>query len=297
MINYEWRAELTDAERDELTQLLTRAAHYDAEPEYTTIDINDVLSSMTDPGTRAKHLLIWMLPHATALSGPDDPERIAGILRVVGDGDGTAQASIVIDPRLRSIGITTLLLERIGLDCSPADGWSGTGAHTISAWAQGNHPAAGRISNRFLIPRTRRVWKLIRPAESVHSATAAPVLEPASATMLRELSWARDTTIDDTFALREDGRVLGVITLSFDTVISEEFGVCAAITHYAVAPTISMHGRRCLLDGAAAIVHEKGRPAVVIYVDSNDAEWVSSCRLTGFQHDRTDVRFELGGRE
>ena len=39
----------------------------------------------------------------------------------------------------------TLLLEQVGVDTTAPDGWTGTGAHTVTAWARGNHPAAGRI--------------------------------------------------------------------------------------------------------------------------------------------------------
>ena len=102
-----------------------------------------------------RHLVIWMLAHATTMAEPETPECIAGLLRLTGVSEGTAEATVVIDPALRSIGIVTLLIERVGLDTAGPAGWFDSGAHTITAWARGNHPATGRLSNRFLVPRTR----------------------------------------------------------------------------------------------------------------------------------------------
>jgi mycothiol synthase len=296
MIKYEWRTELDTHESDELAALLQRAAAYDAEPEYTTIAIDDVLDAMARHDRQLRHLLIWMLPYATAIGEPDQPERIAGLLRLRVAPDGTGHAAMVIDPALRSIGITTLLLERVGLDTAAPDGWLGSGAREINAWAQGNHPAAGRLSNRFLIPRTRRVWKLIRSTDSDEfTSAAAPVLEVITPNTRDDLGWAADLDGTDALALREDGRLVGMVTMNVDPVGSEEFGLCATITGYRAAPAASARARRGLLDGAAAAAHEAGRTGVIIHVDSDDTEWVNPCRLSGFQHDRTDVRFQLGG--
>lgn len=295
MIKYEWRTSLSRDESVELAELLRRAADYDAEPEYSTIDFGDVESAMAQTGSPVRHLLIWMLPHATAMGEPDQPQRIAGLLRLAVNTDGTAQAGIVIDPRLRSIGITTLLLERVGLDTSAPEGWMGTAAHTVTGWARGNHPAAGRISNRFLIPRTRRVWKLIRSTDSAEEVTAAPVLEPIGTTAVDELNWAAPLAGSaSAHALREAGRIVGVAGLDLTPVNSEEFGSCATVQWSVTAPNADVRMRRRLLDGAVAVARDAGLSGVVLYVDSDDTDSVNACRLAGFQHDRTDVRFQLG---
>ncbi|KUH67534.1 hypothetical protein AU184_25820 [Mycolicibacterium novocastrense] len=297
MIKYEWRSWLEPAELAQLADLLDRAARYDAEPEYSTIDFADVERSIGTADGRTRYLVIWMLPYSTGLGEADQPERIAGLIRMTVGAEGTGAATIVIDPTLRSIGIATLLLERVGLDTSGPDGWLGTGAHTITGWAQGNHPAAGRLGDRFLIPRTRRVWKLIRSTDSSEDAAAAHVLESLPVAAIDEtLGWANSTGLGDLLALRESGRVAGVVEINHEPVDSEEFGQCATISAASAAPTASVQARRRLLDGAAAVAHEAGFGGVIMYVDSNDAEWVNACRLSGFQHDRTDVRFQLGGR-
>jgi mycothiol synthase len=295
MIKYEWRSAMSTEELTELADLLARAAAYDAQPEYNTIEFGAVDEAITQPDPSVRHLLIWMLPHATAMGEPDQPQRIAGLLRLVFTSDHDAEANVVIDPQLRSIGIMTLLLERIGVDITAPGGWNGTGAHTLTAWARGNHPAADRLSNRFLIPRTRRIWKLIRGTDSAQAA-AASVLEPIADSALDGLDWASPLIGGcQVHALREAGSIVGVVTLDLRAVDSEEFGRCATIDRIVAAPQTNAGARRRLLDGAAAVAHDDGLTGLIVYVDSDDADLVNACRLAGFQHDGTDVRYQLGG--
>jgi mycothiol synthase len=127
MIKYEWRNRLSPAESAELADLLQRAAAYDAEPEYSSIDFADVEQAMSQADSPVRHLVIWMLPYATAMGERDEPERIAGLLRLVFTSENQGEVTVVIDPRLRSKGIMTLLVEQVGLDTTAPDGWMGTG--------------------------------------------------------------------------------------------------------------------------------------------------------------------------
>lgn len=297
MIKYEWRPSLSPAESAELSGLLGRAAEYDAEPGYNTIDFADVDREMSQSNSSARHLLIWMLPYATAMGESDQPEQVAGLIRLKCSPDGSATASAVVDPRLRSIGIMTLLLERVGLHTAGPGGWLDTGAHTVTAWAQGNHPAASRLSDRFLIPRTRRVWKLIRSVVTLENGSAAPVLEPVDASAVADLGWVPGPPESDhAYALREAGRIVGVATLNLRAVASEEFGPCATIVSAFAIPAARAPQRRRLLEGAVALARETGMTGVIIHIESGDTELVHACRLAGFQHDRTDVRYQIGGR-
>ncbi len=294
MIKYEWRTELDSKEAAELADMLARAAAYDAEPEYSTIDFADVAAAMERREPHIRHLLIWMLPHATAMAAPDEPERIAALLRLEIAEDATARAFLVVDPTLRSIGVTTLFVEHVGLDTAGPDGWLGTGARTISAWARGNHPATGRLSNRFLIPRTRRIWKLIRACDSVRNVAAAPVLEQLDRSAIEHLDWATSTASQgDVYALRVAGSITGLVALDFTPLESEEFGACATAIEVMASPAADPAALRHLLDGAAAVVHDHGLTGLIVHVDSGDSRLVNSCRLVGFQHDRTDVQYEL----
>jgi hypothetical protein len=76
MIKYEWRTQLDSGEAAQLADLLERAAAYDAEPEYTTIDFRDVERTLTD--SRVRHLLIWMLPRRPGAPGADRRSAAAG---------------------------------------------------------------------------------------------------------------------------------------------------------------------------------------------------------------------------
>ncbi|WP_099024544.1 hypothetical protein [Mycolicibacterium palauense] len=291
MIKYEWRSQLDPHESTELSELLTRAAVYDAEPEYNTIDFADIEQSMACSDPQFRHLVIWMLPHGTAMSEPDEPEHIAGVLRLHVDEDSTATATMVIDPRMRSIGIMTLLLEQVGLVTECEGGWCGTGARSIGSWARGNHPASGRLSDRFLIPRSRRIWKLIR-ATGAHPA--APVLEPVDRRTIEHLEWARPAAEAPTlYVLRESGPV-GAVSIDLTPTSSDEFGRCATITSCAASPSAGADALRRLFDGAGAIANDSGLTGLIIYVDSQDTRLVHACRLAGFQHDRTDVLYQLG---
>jgi mycothiol synthase len=235
-----------------------------------------------------------MLPHAIAMGAPEEPERIAGLLRLEPGPGGSSEVHLVIDPRFRSIGITTLLVEQVGLDTTGEHGWLGSGAARLSAWARGNHPASGRLSNRFLIPRTRRIWKLIRPTDSAHHP-AAPVLEAVTGASLEHLDWAAPIAHgDNLFALREGATVTGVVSLDLTAMESAEFGRCATLAHLATSAAGDPASLQRLLDSAAAVAHDAGFTGLITYVDSGDRRLVNACRLVGFQHDRTDVRYELG---
>jgi len=96
-------------------------------------------------------------------------------------------------------------------------------------------------------------------------------------------------------ALRENGRIVGAAALNPRAVDSEEFGRCATVERALAAPNADAGSRRRLLEGAAAAAHDGGLTGLIIHVDSDDTDLVNACRLAGFQHDRTDVRFQLGG--
>jgi mycothiol synthase len=294
VIKYEWRNHLSPDESVELADMLARAAEYDAEPEYNTIDYADVATTLGQGD--ARHLLIWMLPRSVALDRRDESERIAGLLRLVFTSAQVAEATVVIDPELRSIGIVTQLLEHLGVDATGSDGWAGTGAHTVTGWARGNHPAAGRISDRLLIPRTDRTWKLIRSTGPAETASAAPVLEPLESDTLADIGWhKRIAPGGQVLALRESGSVVGLASLDLAATHSPEFGACGTIACVAYARHADTEPIRRLLAGAAAAAYDAGLDGVTIHVDSQDPGLVNACRLTGFQHDRTDARYQLGG--
>jgi hypothetical protein len=293
MIKYEWRDHLDTDESAELAEMLVRAAVYDAEPEYNTIDFADVRATLGAPDTR--HLLIWRLPRTATSGFADDSHQIAGLLRLVFTSDTAADATVVIDPKARSIGILTMLLEQLGVGVNNTDGWAGIGARAVSAWSRGNHPAAGRLSDRFLIPRTRRTWKLIRAAVPDETVMSAPVLESLDSPALAEIGWADGAeTTGTVLALREAGHLVGLASLDLEPVESPEFGACATIACVAYSRFTESAAVQRMLAGATAAARDAGLDGIAIYVDSDDSTLVNACRRSGFQHDRTDVGYQLG---
>lgn len=312
MIRYEWRTTLDDIDAHQLRDLLTRAAAYDAEPEYNTIDPDDVVRDMAADG--ARHLIIWMLPRPVTLGGPDEPERLAGIIRLVPRGHGAADGTIVIDPDLRSIGIVTLLMEREGVDADGPDGWLGSGFSSIRAWARGNHPASGRVGDRNLLPRTRRVWKLVRPSvecEPGDSARVSALTENDAAASTRLLESVGASGVEaERFAggfaqnvgrhalgVRSGAGLAGLVDLDLTAVFVEDFGKCATVAYVGADPTLDDAATRKVLSdlliGAGAHADAAGLDGVIAYAESTDDALVAVSRRTGFQHDRTDVLYEI----
>lgn len=291
MIKWGWRRSLTDTESVELAAVLDRAGKDDAEPGYSTIAFADVKNGMAQSNPAVQHLVIWMPPSART---SEEPPRIVGLLRLVVGVDGAAEAVIVIDPPARCLGITTLLIEQAGLDTTGTDGWLGTGADAVSGWARGDHPAVGRLANRFLIPRTQLVWKLIRSATCIGD-DAAPPLQSVTAEVLDELGWVPSPVpTDRVHGLCEGARIVACAAFRREPVDSEEFGPCTVIHMCAAAPDATVPTLQRLLDGAAAVAQHDGLSGVIIHVDSDATELVNACRLTGFQHSRTDVRLRFG---
>ncbi|MCF8610139.1 N-acetyltransferase [Gordonia sp. HY285] len=314
MIRYEWRSELGDADAEQLRDLLVRAATYDAEPEYNTIDADEVLNDLaSDTGVR--HLVIWLSARPVTLEGPDEPERVAGVIRLVPRGDGWADGTIVIDPELRSIGVVTLLLEREGVEASGADGWLGSGFVGIRSWARGNHPASGRIGDRNLLPSTRRVWKLVHPssecvdgddrlADELGDADTAAI--DALLTDLGVSAGERDRVGESAGGGADRRRVLGIraepglaglLELDLAPLYVDEFGRCASVTYLGVTGRLGDAQRRDvlahLLVSAGARAAAAGLDGLIAYAASTDDVLVAVSRRTGFQHDRTDVQYEI----
>ncbi|MCF8571307.1 N-acetyltransferase [Gordonia sp. HY002] len=312
MIRYEWCSELAGQDAQQLRDLLVRAAAYDAEPEYNVIDPDEVAHDMAaDNGVR--HLVVWLAARPVSLDGPDEPERVAGVIRLVPSGDGWADGTIVIDPDLRSIGIVTLLLEREGVEGSAPGGWLGSGFAGVRSWARGNHPASGRISDRNLLPRTRLVWKLVRPSieSSDGDSQRAEELTSADTSAIEGLFADLDVSAGErdrllaavgsaghhVLGVGDDSGLVGAARLDLAPVFVDEIGRCGNIDCLATASSLDEARRRnvltALLPAAGARAAAVGLDGVICYAPSSDDVLVSVSRRTGFQHDRTDVQYEI----
>lgn len=315
MIRYQFCSALSGDDAAQLAGLLVRAAAYDAEPEYNAIDPDDVERDM-GVGGGVRDLVIWLTDRSAAgLS--DECERVAGLIRLVPTHDGWADGTVVIDPDFRSIGILTLLLEQEGVDPSTSDGWLGSGFAGIRGWARGNHPASGRIGDRNLLPRTQRIWKLVRPSDagpcesSAGDTGSAVALTAADADVLRALVPSLNATDTDrahldagvsgaseraTFGVRGHDGLHGVLDLDLAPIHVDEIGRCASVGYIGTAPALGDVRRAVLADlivSAGARAAADGLDGLIIYASSVDDDLVAAARQVGCQHDRTDTLYEI----
>ncbi|GAA5165868.1 hypothetical protein GCM10023321_56440 [Pseudonocardia eucalypti] len=301
MIHYEWRTEVTGAEREELDRLLTESAERDAEPGFPSFALTDPVP----PGSR--YLLVWLLPdERTGRTEP--PPTLAACLRLEPDsaepngaGAEGAEVRMVVHPDLRARGISTLLGEQLGTDVTGPDGWVGTGCTRLRCWARGDHPAAHRMWRRLDNPRIirdRRRWRLIAPLRPAGSGSR--IGQPGSPGPGLDKLWLASGRRDPAPAA---GRVLVTGPADaphgaawFDATAAEptEFGPAGLITAVLVAPEHAENGTRAgLLDAAMAAIRRDGSRVAAITVDERDRGLVTDCRLAGFQHERTDIRYHL----
>ncbi|MGB3602262.1 N-acetyltransferase [Gordonia sp. (in: high G+C Gram-positive bacteria)] len=312
MIRYEWCTHLTGGDAQQLRDLLVRAAAYDAEPEYNRIDPDEVDRDLA-AGGEVRYLVIWLTERQEMPDG-SMADQVAGVIRFVPRSDGWADGTIVIDPDFRSIGIVTLLLEREGTDFSADGGWLASGFAGVRGWARGNHPASGRIGDRNLLPRTRRIWKLVRPSSECgaddggrineltgadDSAVAAllTALEASDNERDRLAIAASDAPTRVALGVSNGADLVGVVDLDLTPVHIDDIGKCAGIDYLGTAPGIVGPNRGTaltdLLAGAGARAANAGLDGLIVYTSSADEEFVAVGRHLGFQHDRTDVLYEI----
>jgi len=156
MITYSWRTGFDAGEEREVGEMLAAAAEADAEAGFPAVSLGE---SYPDD---ARHLVVRLLPDDRP--GHEGSSPVAAYLRVEPDPDGgPATVRYVVRPEFRSRGISTLLVEKIGLDPGT---WGGTGVSALRIWARGDHPAAQRMARRFEragIRTARREWQLLAP--------------------------------------------------------------------------------------------------------------------------------------
>jgi len=157
MITVESRDELGAAEAAELAAMIADAADYDAGAGFSTASPSEAADD--DGEVSIFQMLARLTP---GLHGSLDTPLVA-FLRLDVDRAGAAIAQLLVHRDYRSLGVGTLMLERLGEREGP--GFAGTGALDITIWAHGNHPAADRMARRFGAAEGRCRWKLTRGAE------------------------------------------------------------------------------------------------------------------------------------
>jgi len=322
MISYAWRTGFGPAEESELREMLAEAADADAEAGFPRVSLDQPYVA------GASHLVVRLLPDERA--GRDEPAAspLAAYLRVEPDPDGgPATARYVVRPAFRSRGISTLLLERLGLDLRAPGGWAGTGVPAVRIWARGDHPAAERIAARFErsgVQTARRQWQLLAPLRpdaqpgsegqpgsggrpGLNRWPARPIADAAEQAAVVDL-WRRCAGLPE---LPRHAEVLVTGPRPdvsgaawFDPQAGErtEYGTAGRIVALlAGEPSQSGAGpggdaaaiRAELLAAAMSGLRDRGLRVAAIAVDAQDHALARSCRLLGFRHDRTDTEYIL----
>lgn len=318
MIDFEWyRPDGPGFEPDveaELREMLAEASETDAEAGFPRLSLDDPV----EPGT--SHLLVWLLPDER--SGRNVPlvPSLAGFLRVepLRDEDaGTAEVSYLVRPDYRSRGITTLLIEKIGLELGTPDGWQGTGVSGLRVWARANHPAALRMSLRFRrygIRTVLREWQMLAPVRigrdvDPGAEPGRPVVRQAAGAAERDAAAALWTASGRRHAPPADTVLLvsgsaerpdGAVWVDPESGEPTEYGTAGRLV--AVVTRDPDRDReedplvRSLLVAGLEYLRDAGLRVGATTIDSEDRPLVHEARTLGFVHDQTDVQYTVHNR-
>ncbi|WP_280425783.1 GNAT family N-acetyltransferase [Nocardia carnea] len=308
MISYRWRPELDAEELEQVTALIGAAAGYDAEAGFATVDAK-MPGQRSHGAIRIAHLPVRARRDLSV--HVDAPWVTVAYLHLRVDPEGQGVAHFVVHPDYRSRGVATLLVEELGLDVAAPEGWCGTGARTVRAWAYGTHPATERLAARFGIAAVDRRWTLVRhlrgpwatPLDDVDARHGIPESSPAdgwagAAEFASVLPDARAAA-----AVAGPGRVLAVrdaygpaAVVRFDTrtVPYGEFRG-AWIQIAAVAPRAAGRGLGSgLITQALGEMRDAGAQVALIRVDPAEDRAVRMLRLMSFEQEETHTQFAIG---
>jgi mycothiol synthase len=297
MITCSWRTAFAPDEEEEVGEMLAAAAEADAEAGFPAVSLSQPFPD------DARHLVVRLLPDGR--SGHGDSSPVAAYLRVEPDPEGgPATVRYVVRPQFRSRGISTLLVETIGLDVRADGGWAGTGAPALRVWARGDHPAAQRMARRFGcagVRTARRQWQLLAPlrdrgfpdAAGLAARLPADAAERAAAAALWRRHGGRDEPPDHLEVLVTGPDISGGVW--YDPTADErtEYGAAGRIIAVLAAPGRD-ELRGALVAAAMAALRERGLRVAAMAVDAEDRALARSCRLLGFRHDRTDIEYTVG---
>ena len=277
MISYAWRAAVTGEEERELREMLAAAAAEDAEAGFPAVSLSQPYPD------DARHLVVRLLPDSRP--GHEGSSPVAAYMRVEPDPDGgPATVRYVVRPEFRSRGISTLLVEKMGLDL---------GASGLRVWARGDHPAAQRMARRFEclgVRAARREWQLLAPLRDSGFPEASGVVPRPAELAAAAALWGREEPPDHCEVLVAGPDVSGAIWYDPKADERTEYGTAGRI----VAVLGQAELRAGLVAAAMAALREGGLRVAAIAVDAEDHALARTCRLLGFRHDRTDIEYTVG---
>ncbi|MGA4790723.1 GNAT family N-acetyltransferase [Nocardia sp. AB354] len=192
MIDYTWCRRLGEQDRDEVTALVEAAARYDEEAGFSVVPPRAV-AAVSDEVRSVWHLPIRARRDLSAR--PDAPMVMVAYLNLTIDADGQGTVAYTVHPDYRSRGVTTLLVEELGLDVDGPDGWCNRGATALRCWAYGSHPASERLTRRFDIAPVARQWTMLRHLAGPFAVPMEPVALPGGVTVDGPVDLTDDTVV------------------------------------------------------------------------------------------------------
>lgn len=292
MITWSWQQEMSADELVEVEELLASAASYDEEAGFST-----AVPGAPQVG-EVRHLLVTMPPRGSRGSADLDrlPDvRVVAYLRLdLADAVGTVQ--LVVRPEFRSLGVATLLFERLD---SEAGGWAAVpGLARLAAWSHGEHPAANRMRMRFGGRVEQAVFKTLRPVggNRPFRSTVAEVLTSPAAGDVPELVRGHHTAMnpaDATVLARAATEISvpgspGNLVAGVDPERPAERLAALALVR---APGAGRDDLTVLLEQGLRVLQDDGARMVQCHVDALDDLVVSVSRELGFVHDQSDLYY------
>lgn len=293
MISYRWVTSVPPDVAEDLATLVTEAADFDAEAGFSTAD------PQCAPALSATvwHLLVSMPPKGSRgqpdLDALPDVQVVAYLRLEVTDEVGVG--SFVVRPDFRSLGVGTLLAERL---LAEPDGWGAVdGLRRVRIWSHGTHPAAERMSWRFGATATREVYKTLRLVGG-RKPYEPELVEGIARTSVS----ARNESDDHAVGLAPADRDMWSRWQVHLDVESHGVDVGRGIDGVFMAPGLidpqwsgvpTRSELRALLDAALVEVQSTGARLAALYVDAADDVTLAVSREVGFVHDQTDRVYEL----
>ncbi|NMO91608.1 hypothetical protein [Actinomycetospora sp. TBRC 11914] len=329
MLRVHWRETLEGVDRDGVQALIEAARAEDDEAGFSSVTAEEFDRSSLD---HAAHVVVRLLPRSSGRSEglaqdwADDELPLVAYLRLEVSGD-RGEVGYLVHPSYRSLGISTLLFEQLGLDFFGPAGWHDTGARSLLVWAHGAHPATERMSRRFGARPVRRLWRMTRPFHGELASELPPERGPDATAHVRSMT-TDDRTAVDAVARRCRGRdrVIGRWTVtdlrSFEsgggsidpdhTLVAEVGGEAVAAMVLSTEPGRNGAGRRTLpiralladeetdpavleelFVGALHALDARGAWAATVYVDSEEIDVAKAALTASLEHEQSDVCYEI----
>ncbi|MEV5651949.1 GNAT family N-acetyltransferase [Nocardia sp. NPDC052254] len=323
MIDYTWCRQLGEQDRAQVLALVRAAAAYDDEAGFSIVG-DHAVESVSSDGRSVWHLAIKARRGLSVR--PDVPMVMVAYLNLTIDSRGQGTIRYTVHPDYRSRGVTTLLVEELGLDVSASGGWCGRGATSLRCWAYGSHPASERLTRRFDIAAAARLWTMVRHLAGPFAMPLTPAAFPGGVEVSGPVDLADDAvaaTAGDMLARQgltearfdqfrtEFGERCGRIVLAsagcerpagmvwFDPNPIRHLELRGAwVRALIVVPQIRGGGLgAALLTRALDELRDAGAQVVLMRIDPDDPAAVRLSRLLAFEQEDAHACYQIGDWE